>query len=265
MGVDGDVHHRVHAEDVKERQGRDGNGVGAGADQVAGDLRPAADVGVGQGGALRRSGGAGGVDDHGAVTIFTRLDLPDRRHPREQAFEIAGRNRDIVDSGRCRSGPRRFVEAIPAEQDLRPGIGQVVFDLAVPEQRIQRHDDTAEAKGGEVNDREIGDVGHQQADPVAGPDSAVTQEACHRSRGTVERRVVDLKVIEFDRDSFGIFYCCRFQLCREVTHVPSGVFVANDPRQPYPGRARQASESLGAASLAPARAWVDAGEPPAQP
>jgi hypothetical protein len=86
-----------------------------------------------------------------------------------------------------------------------------VLDLAPFEQRVHRHDDAAEPQRPVVGDREVRDVRQHDADAVVDADAELAQPAGGARGGLVERSVVDLEVVELDRDVLGAAGGCISQ------------------------------------------------------
>ena len=150
----------------------------------------AAQVGVGQLGALRRPGGAGGVEDDRRV-VPGADDRPAlvRLGAGQGLLELARGHHDDVGAGGLGGLGRLLGEHGEHHRDLHPGVVPGVGDLAGLEQRVHRDDDGAEPQDRVVGDREVRHVGHDQRDAVAGRHPAVGQQrgaACGRG---VERGV----------------------------------------------------------------------------
>ena len=67
-------------------------------------------------------------------------------------------------------------ERMPGEDQPGPGVAEVVGDLPRLEQRVHRDDHAAGPEHAVVHHGDLGDVGHHDADPVAGLEAALVQQ-----------------------------------------------------------------------------------------
>ena len=127
---------------------------------------------MGRLGALRVPGRARGVKDHRGVGVAGVRDPEVGGGGGEQIGE-ATPSTTMVSAPACSAPPGLLGEPVPREQQPGPGVAQVVGDLPPLEQRVHRDDDAARPEHAVVLDRDLGDVGHREANPVAGPEAAL--------------------------------------------------------------------------------------------
>ena len=177
--ADGDrrVQRTGLAEGVEQRQCTERDRVGVEVEQADRGRDVADQVGVRELRALRRAGRAGGVEQDGGVARLAVGDV-------------------VV-------GCKGRVVGVGGEDDLGAGVGQVVVDLALLEQRVHRDDRGAGAERAVVGDRELGDVRGHQPDAVAGLDALALEQRRHARGGVVEFGVGERAVVEPDRDAVG--------------------------------------------------------------
>ena len=85
-----------------------------------------------------------------------------------------------------------------AHDELRAAVAQHVLDLLGLEQRVDRHDDAAERKHGVVDAREVGDVGNEHRNRVAGTDASRLQ--CPRVLARLAPEVTVGRLLRSDDD-----------------------------------------------------------------
>ncbi len=78
--------------------------------------------------------------------------------------------------GLLRAGAGLVRERVPGEDQPGPGVAQVIGDLPGLEQRVHRDDHAAGPEHAVVHHGDFGDVGHHDADPVAGLEAALVQQ-----------------------------------------------------------------------------------------
>ena len=110
---------------------------------------------MGQFGALRRAGGPRRVQDHRGVVGIAVDDLAPGLDARQHLLELAGLDHDALGAGLLRAGVRVVGEALPGEQQLRPGIAEIEGDLAALEEHVHRHHNAAGAQHPVVADGEV--------------------------------------------------------------------------------------------------------------
>ena len=130
---------------------------------------------MGELGALRLAGRAGGIEEHCGVLAVPVRDLVVRGGGGEEIAE-AGRIDDDRLRVRVLGAAARFVrELMPGEDQPGPGVAEVISHLPPLEQRVHRDDHTARAEHAIVGDGELGDVGLHDPHPVAGLEAALAQ------------------------------------------------------------------------------------------
>jgi hypothetical protein len=158
------------------------------------------EVEVGQLGALRLAGGAGGIEDHRGVVLVGvgegRLGLA----VAEQLGEGLGLDLDQLRPGLGGSLPGLLGEAVPGEQQLRAGVLEVEGDLAPLQEHVHRHHDAAGAEDAVVADRELEHVRQHQPDSVAPPQALLAQQRGEPGAVVVELAVGQLERAEADGD-----------------------------------------------------------------
>ena len=86
-------------------------------------------------------------------------------------------------------------ERVPGEDQPGPGVAQVIGDLPRLEQRVHRDDHAAGAEHAVVHHGDLGDVGHHDADPVAGLEAALVQQPGHPGARLVQGPVGHRRVV----------------------------------------------------------------------
>ena len=102
--------------------------------------------------------------------------------------------------GELRAGLGLVTEGGPDEHQLRPGVAEVVRDLALLEQRVHRHGDRPDAQDRVVQDREVRHIGQHESDPVTGLNAAFLQQPCGSRAVRVQLGVGHGRIVEADRD-----------------------------------------------------------------
>ncbi len=176
------VHHPRLAEDVREGRRAEDDVVGCQAQHL-----PAEEACVGpeplvrQLRSLRPAARPGGVEQDRRVSGFTARDLDDRLGPvgscrvdelRPHSLQLAG----SVDR---------------SDEHGRSGVRDSALDLGAAQQRVERHDDRAEAKGAVVGADEGRLVRKQHCHPVAGHDPLRAEQAGEARRARIELVVGD--------------------------------------------------------------------------
>ena len=214
------------AEHVEQRKTAEDHVVRARLDDVdPRHLGVADEVAVGQLGALRVPGRARGVEDHRGVLIAGVRHREVGGGGGQQIGEADPVHHDGLRPGLLRAGPRLLGERVPGEQQPGPGVAQVVGDLPPLEQRVHRDDDAARPEHAVVHHRDLGDVGHHQADPVAGLEAALVQQPGHPGAGLVQRPVGQRRVVHPDRHPAGVRAGGLRQVpcqVRHADHCPAG-------------------------------------------
>ena len=200
-----DVERAGLAERVEQRQPAEDHVLRARADEVGTHhLGVADEVGVGELGALRLAGRAGGIEEHRGVLAVPVCHLLVRGGGGQEIAEA-----DRIDDDRLRvrvlGAAARFVrELVPGEDQPRPGVAEVISHLPPLEQRVHRDDHTARAEHAVVGDGELGDVGHHDPDPVAGLETALPQHPGDQGARLVEFGVGGRGVIHAHSHPVGV-------------------------------------------------------------
>src|SRR5258708_28675803 len=94
-----------------------------------------------------------------------------------------------VEGSTARPASPQLGGPLEAEVHLRCRISEVIADLPLGQQDVERHNDGARLEDPVVRDREGREVGARQGDPVAGPDAARDQAVRDLAGGRVELAV----------------------------------------------------------------------------
>ncbi len=127
-------------------------------------------------------------------------------------------------------------EGMPGEHQAGPGVAEVVGDLPRLEQRVHRDDDPARAKDAVVHDGDLGDVGHHDPDPVAGPETSLVQQAGDPGARLIERPVGHRRVVHPHGHPSGVDTSGVRQVLRQVRHA----VIVGSPASPVVGPRYQA-------------------------
>jgi hypothetical protein len=137
----------------------------------------------------------------------------------EQVVEPAGLDGDALDPDLVGALAGLLGHVLPGEDDLCPGVLEVVLDLATLEQWVHRYDDRTRREGSVEQDREGGDVGQHQTDPVTRTDSLGRQQRRDPARTVLEFPVGHHHVVEAHRRTIGVLLGCLAQVVGEIGHV----------------------------------------------
>ncbi len=139
-------------------------------------LGVADEVAVGELGALRVAGRAGGVEDHRGVLVVTLHDLVIRGDRGQQIGEAAPVHDDGFRLGLFGAAAGLVRERMPGEHQPGPGVAQIIGDLPRLEQRVHRDDHAAGAEHPVVHHGDLGDVRPHDPHPVARFETAFVQQ-----------------------------------------------------------------------------------------
>ena len=110
-------------------------------------------------------------------------------------------------------------ERMPGEDQPGPGVAEVVGDLPRLEQGVHRDDDAAGAEHAVVHHGDLRDVGHHDADPVAGLEAALVQQPGHPGARLVQGPVGHGRVVHPDGHPSGVRAGGVRQVLGQVRHV----------------------------------------------
>ena len=207
-------------EGVKQRQGPERDRLRAEAEQVAGRLGVAGQVGVRQLRALGGPGGAGRVEDDRRVVVVGVVHLGDRLRRADEVPEARHLDEDALGARRLGPGLRVAGKSLPREQDLRARVLEIERDLAALEQHVHRNHDAAGAQHAVVADGKMGDVGEHDPDAVAGLEPGLAQQPRDVRGGAGQLLVGGLCVIEPDGHPVGVLTGGVQQCLGEVHGAP---------------------------------------------
>ena len=191
-----DVERDGLPEHVEQRQPAEYDVIRARADDVgARHLGVTAEVAVGELGALRVARGTRGVEDHRGVLVVGIRDLVVRVDGGQQVGEADRVHDDGFRLGLLGAAAGLVRERMPGEDQPGPGVAQVVGDLPRLEQGVHRDDHAAGAEHAVVHHGDLGDVGHHDADPVAGLEAALVQQPGHPGTRLVQGPVGHRRVV----------------------------------------------------------------------
>ena len=210
--LDRGVEARGLPERVKQRQGAQDHIVGREVQHPHHRRGVVPQVGVRQLGALRRAGGARRVEDHGGIGVSARDGFGDGRGRADEFFELTRDDRDAFGPGGVRACLSGRDELVPGEHGLGRRVGEVEGGFAFFQENIHRHHHPAGAQHAVVGNGEVGDVGQHDADPVAGTQTPLDQQAGQARAGGVESRVRDFDFVEAKRYAVGLATGCRGQV-----------------------------------------------------
>ena len=132
-------------------------------------------------------------------------------------------------------------ERVPGEDQPGPGVAEVVGDLPRLEQRVHRDDHAAGPEHAVVHHGDLGDVGHHDADPVAGLEAALVQQPGHPGARLVQGPVGHRRVVHPHGHPSGVGPGGVRQVLGQVRHAAH--CPARRPRRssvpgikPVPGR-----------------------------
>ncbi len=133
--------------------------------------------------ALRHSGRAGGVEEHGRLALARGRGV--ERSGIDEAIEAVGAAELHAGEMLGHVGPARAV----AEHQPRPGISQDEVDGGAGELEVHRHGDEARAHDAVIGRQILGAIGGKDGDAVAAGEAAGGERACDAVRHRVERPV----------------------------------------------------------------------------
>ena len=154
-------------------------------------------------GALGAARGARGVEDDRGVALARARRPRAADRARQELLEAAGLHEDAFGAASRAPASASFAKLVPGEEDLGPGVRQVVRHLAPLQKHVHRHDHAPGAQHAVVGEREVGDVGKHDAHALARPHAALAQESGHSRATFIQRRVAQLTVAELHRDALG--------------------------------------------------------------
>ncbi len=96
--------------------------------------------------------------------------------PASNRPNASGLDQQALGAGLGRAGLGGVRELVPGEDQLGLRVAEVERDLALLEQYVHRHNDSAGAEHAVVGDRELGNVRQHDPDAVARLEAAVAQQ-----------------------------------------------------------------------------------------
>ena len=199
------------------------------AEQPVSQQRVLHHVAVGQFGALGLPGGSAGVQDHRGTGLRGchilergRLAVRELRQglrvgSGRSGGRVGGEQDEVLTArgapvrGEARLAQRQFGRALEAEVRRGPGVREVVGDLPLGEQHVQRHHGRAGLQDAVVDDREARQVRTGEGHLVAPLDAARDQQVRHLVGCGVEFCVRQVVFGEDDRGAFGVTPGCLGQ------------------------------------------------------
>ena len=149
---------------------------------------------MGQFGTLGRAGGTRRVQDDRGVRPGP---VDGTGHRRRTVVEVRADDEAV---GAGLSGTERGGFGAPRRGEDEAGlrVAEVVGDLALLQQRVHRYHDGTGAQDAVVDDRELGDVGQHDRDPVTRAHLALAQQSGDPGAALVEVRIGQHGVVEPD-------------------------------------------------------------------